>query len=173
MHTSVGFSFVPALSSFGHDTELSASCNEWRLLHGTSHASASSICRSNFQPDLVGTGATWRDPGKEKGVPQYGSGIYAAERITKADEYSTPIFDSKLGTELYTVLVLRCIGGRVKVVKSNRMDEDQLHQDVHTGPYHSVVGDGPQKHGARYREFVIYDQRQCYPEFLLLYERTF
>jgi len=172
-NTSVAFSCVPALSSFGHDTELSAVCNEWRLLHGTSHASACSICSSNFRPNLVGTGATRREPGKEKGVPLYGSGVYAAERITKADEYSKPIFDSGLGTELYTVLVLRCIGGRVKVSHSNGMDEEQLHKDVHNGSYHSVVGDRLQKLGKPYREFVIYDQRQCFPEFLLLYERTF
>merc|ERR1719362_2096896 len=75
--SSAEFSFVPALSNFDFEDRLSAGCNEWRLLHGTSFASACEICRSNFSPSLVGTGATWRSgPGLQRGVPLYGSGLY-------------------------------------------------------------------------------------------------
>merc|ERR1712216_609725 len=72
----------------------SNSCNEWRLLHGTSLDKCKSICESNFAVHLAGTGATWKDLGKDKGVPLYGFGLYLAERITKADEYAAQIAES-------------------------------------------------------------------------------
>jgi len=48
--SSHGFTFVPALSNLDLDSKLNPSCNEWRLLHGTTQASACAICSSNFQP---------------------------------------------------------------------------------------------------------------------------
>merc|ERR1712203_928920 len=68
--------------------------NEWRLLHGTpSLAAVKGICGSNFRLKMAGSGATWKEKGKEAGTPLYGYGIYCAESVTKADEYSSPIED--------------------------------------------------------------------------------
>jgi len=174
---SVEFSYVPALSSFDLDSGLSTGCNEWRLLHGTSEASARNICSSGFEKGLVGTGGSLRSSGRKTGVPMFGSGVYAAERITKADEYAAPTFDSELHAHLNAVLLLRCVGGRVKVMQTKCANTTQMleevRMDVHMGPCHSLVFDGHQKLGKPYREFVIYDERQCFPEFLLLYNRKF
>jgi len=171
--SSADFSEVPVLSGVDLNDKLDISCNEWRVLHGTSQACARDICSSNFQMAFVGTGATWKAAGKEKGMPLYGLGIYGAERITKADEYSKPVFDSKAGAELFPVLVLRCVGGRANVVLTNDINRHQLRKDIYEGPYHSVVGDRVKKLGKPYREIVIYDKDQCFPEYLLMYERRY
>jgi len=103
----------------------------------------------------------------------YGFGVYGAERITKADEYSKPVFDAEAGAELFSVVVVRCVGGRARVVVTNDIDPVRLRKDVFEGPYHSVFGDRVVRMGKPYREVVIYDKDQCFPEFLLMYERRY
>lgn len=147
-------------------------CNEWRLYHGTSLNAGKDICAVNFRPALAGTGATWKDDGEAKGVPLYGFGIYFAERITKADEYAKPVFDAELGAEVYAMLVVRIVGGRTNVVTSNDINPDNLREAIFDGPYHSVIGDRMSTLKKPYREAVIYDRDQCFPEFLMLYERV-
>eukprot|EP00931_Biecheleriopsis_adriatica_P087049 TRINITY_DN61571_c0_g1_i1.p1 TRINITY_DN61571_c0_g1~~TRINITY_DN61571_c0_g1_i1.p1 ORF type:complete len:542 (+),score=91.49 TRINITY_DN61571_c0_g1_i1:52-1626(+) len=153
------------------DVPLEKACNELRVLHGTNMKAARDICNSNFRPALAGTGATWKDAGKAKGVPLYGYGLYMAERITKADEYAKPVFDMQVGADVCAALVVRCVAGRVNVVTTNHINTEQLRKDVFDGPYHSVLGDRVSSLGKPYREVVIYDKDQCFPEYLLLYER--
>ena len=43
--------------------------------------------------------------------------------------------------------------------------------DVQSGGFHSVLGDREKARGT-YREFVVYDQDQAYPEYLIIYRRT-
>lgn len=148
-------------------------CNEWRLLHGTSLDKAKAICETNFSVHLAGTGATWKDLDKDKGVPLYGFGIYLAERVTKADEYAQEISEGERYGGMLALLVCRVVGGRTNVVTSNAIDTEKLRTDVFDGPYHSVLGDRVASLGKPYREVVVYDNHQVFPEFVLIYSRKF
>eukprot|EP00933_Yihiella_yeosuensis_P037841 TRINITY_DN31847_c0_g1_i1.p1 TRINITY_DN31847_c0_g1~~TRINITY_DN31847_c0_g1_i1.p1 ORF type:complete len:511 (+),score=66.59 TRINITY_DN31847_c0_g1_i1:178-1710(+) len=164
---------LPLISSAALDTQLDEGCNEWRCFHGSAFKAGHSICSSNFRPVLAGTGATWKDPGKDKGVPLYGFGIYLAESITKADEYCKPVFDPQIGADVCAVLIVRCVGGRANVITTNDIDTEKLRKDVFDGPYHSVLGDRVSSLAKPFREIVIYDKDQCFPEFLVIYEREY
>eukprot|EP00928_Gymnodinium_smaydae_P042977 TRINITY_DN28899_c0_g2_i1.p1 TRINITY_DN28899_c0_g2~~TRINITY_DN28899_c0_g2_i1.p1 ORF type:complete len:833 (-),score=140.48 TRINITY_DN28899_c0_g2_i1:109-2607(-) len=167
-------------SSCDLGTSLITAENEWYLFHGCSVEKCANICSSNFRVSLSGSGATWKEPGKAKGTPLYGFGLYFAEHVTKADEYTEPVPDEDItppegaGEEdFYTVLVCRVFGGRTNVVMTNEIDREKLKADVFDGPYHSVFGDRVAKLGKPYREVVVYDKDQCYPEFLLVYSREY
>jgi len=156
-------------------------CNEWLLFHGTSHEKCQGICSSGFRIALAGTGATWKEKGKTVGQPLYGSGVYLAERITKADEYATPSSvtspssgeDHRGGKALCSVLLCRVLGGRVNVVETNEIEVEKLRKSVFDGPCHSVLGDRIKKLGKPYREVVVYDKDQIYPEYLVQYRRGY
>jgi hypothetical protein len=151
---------------------LSSEANEWRLLHGTSLQACKNICNSNFRLKLAGSGATWKDSGKDVGKPLYGYGVYLAESSTKADEYSEMISGGLPSDEgCCTMLVCRATGGLVRVVDTNEFDTEELRRDVLDGPYHSVLGDRVIKLGKPYREVVVYDSAQIFPEFILYYQR--
>lgn len=150
---------------------LDRSCNEWRLFHGTRHDAARDICSMNFRPALAGSGATWKATGEQRGAPLYGFGVYFAERITKADEYAEMFKDAELNEAVYSMLVVRCIGGRTNVVTTNEVVPEALRRTIFDGPNHSILGDRVSTLRKPYREVVIYDRDQCFPEFLLLYDR--
>mmetsp|Transcript_8150 Transcript_8150/g.18200 ORF Transcript_8150/g.18200 Transcript_8150/m.18200 type:complete len:510 (+) Transcript_8150:23-1552(+) len=187
---SVEFCQKAVLSHSDLDAPLVRGCNEWRLLHGSSLAACRSICKANFSLSLAGGGATWKDADKERGTPLYGDGIYMAERITKADEYSAQLSQEALEElvaegsleggedvhtlkECYAMLLVRCVGGRTNIVTTNEIDRDKLRADVFNGQYHSVFGDRVSSLKKPYREVVVYDVDQVYPEYLLLYERSY
>jgi len=152
--------------------------NEWRLLHGSSQEACAEICERNFNLDLAGSGATWKKDSEKKGTSLYGAGIYFSERITKADEYAEPLAKAAPGGDtssggLCTVLICRVLGGRGNICTQNEIDADALRQLVFAGPHHSVIGDRVTKLGKPYREFVVYDRDQVFPEYLLTYVRLF
>jgi hypothetical protein len=164
------------------DDELDTASNEWYLWHGSSAEKCESICLTNFKLAMAGSGATWKDPGKAKGVPLYGYGIYLAEYVTKADEYSSamddddpicPDFPDEVEKDVFTVLLCRVMGGRTNVVTTNEIEVDKLRMDVFDGPYHSVFGDRVASLNKPFREIVVYDKDQCYPEYLVVYSRIF
>lgn len=146
--------------------------NEWRLMHGTSLQACKGICQSNFRLKLAGSGATWKDSGKKAGKPLYGYGIYLAESSTKADEYADVITGSLPADEgCCCMLVCRAVGGMVRLVDTNEFDTEELRTDVLDGPFHSVFGDRTSKLGKPYREVVVYDSAQVFPEYILYYMR--
>mmetsp|Transcript_55619 Transcript_55619/g.120100 ORF Transcript_55619/g.120100 Transcript_55619/m.120100 type:complete len:583 (-) Transcript_55619:42-1790(-) len=169
----VAYADAPVESNCDLCSPTEPGCNDWRLFHGTSIKACRGICSTNFRLSLSGTGATWKTPGEDKGSPLYGFGIYLAERITKADEYSEPLPDDEPDSGLCCALVVRCIGGKANIVESNEIDKHKLRSDVFDGPYHSVFGDRVKVLGKPYREIVVYDRDQIYPEYLLLYERRY
>jgi hypothetical protein len=134
---------------------------------------AKSICERNFAVEMAGSGATWKESGKDKGVPLYGFGIYLAERSTKADEYAVAIPEGERYAGMFTMIVCRVVGGRTNLVTSNAIDTEKLRTDVFDGPYHSVLGDRVTTLGKPYREIVVYDNHQVFPEFVLIYERAY
>lgn len=177
---------VPQFKSIPVDTARCSGClpgealvdgvNEWRLFHGTSMDKCKAICNTNFQLSLAGDGATWKKPGEVKGEPLYGLGVYFAERITKADEYAKLCVahddDSGERREVYSVLVCLVAGGRTNHTNKDAIDKKDLRDQVFAGPYHSVLGDRVAM-GKPFREVVIYDKDQAYPEFLLNYARVY
>jgi hypothetical protein len=161
-------------------SDLDEKCNEWYLFHGSSAQNCVSIASNNFQIDLAGAGATWKDEGKSVGTPLYGSGVYFAERITKADEYSRRVDEDHVilpegsrREKLYAVLLCRVACGHAKVVTTKDIDVESLRQDMLPSSYHSVLGDRVSVLGKPYREVVVNNEEQCFPEFLLVYSRAF
>lgn len=150
---------------------LDPSVNEWRLMHGTNVNACKGICGSNFRLKLAGSGATWKDAGAAKGTPLYGYGVYLAESSTKADEYAEKITGGlPIDEGCYAMLVCRVVGGLTRVVDTNEFDTDELRRDVLDGPYHSVFGDRVVKLGKPFREIVVHETNQIYPEYILYYK---
>lgn len=154
------------------EERLDPTVNEWRLFHGSSLDKLKSICGSNFRLKMAGSGATWKEKGKEAGTPLYGFGVYCAESATKADEYSS-VIEKGLPADIgcCTLLVCRVVGGLCRVVDTNEFDTEELRRDVFDGPHHSVLGDRVSKLNKPFREVVVYDSAQVFPEFLLYYRR--
>jgi len=75
--------------------------------------------------------------------------------------------------QLHSVLVARCAAGRSKVVVTDEINKDALKEDVLNGPFHSVLGDRISSLGKPYREMVLYDVDQAFPEFVVISERIF
>lgn len=139
---------------------------EWRLFHGSSANGCQDICAGNFKEELAGTGATWKVSGDTFGMPLYGFGIYFAEHITKADEYC-----KSDASGIFSVLLCRIVAGRVKIVTDNEFDPTLLKLEALDGKCHSVCGDRTRTLRKPYREVVVYESDQVYPEFLIQYVR--
>jgi len=133
---------------------LESNINEWYLWHGTSNTAAITICHTDFKMRLAGTATG----------TLYGRGTYLAESITKADEYAKEQDGS------FTVLLCRVLGGRVRYCGDREPDPAALTKDCVEGDYDCVVGDRRKVSGT-YREFVIFDAENVYPEYLLSYKR--
>jgi len=133
--------------------------NEFLLFHGSCPSAMDSICEGNFKESFAGAAGL------------YGPGFYFAEACSKADEYSS---DDKEGIYkgLYAMLVCRVTCGACLYNSEVRPDTESLLKKVAPrGPYHSVLGDREKARGT-YREFVVYDKDQVYPEYVVLYRRA-
>jgi len=96
----------------------------------------------------------------------YGSGAYLTEHCTKADEYAK---DEQGGyyDGIYAMLLCRtCLG---KVYYTTKRDP-KAHDHVKDGRHDSTLGDR-MKFTGTFREFVVYDADQIYPEYVVLYRR--
>lgn len=148
-------------------------CNEWFLFHGSSPSNCTGICANGFTLSLAGMGSTWKDEGAPKGAPLYGDGIYFAESITKADEYSDLVEAGQPFAGCHSVLVCRVLGGRVQLCDTDEIDPALLQKQVISGPFHSVFGDRVTKLGKPFREIVVYDATQVFPEYVVYYRRLY
>uniref|UniRef100_A0A0B7BJS1 Poly [ADP-ribose] polymerase n=1 Tax=Arion vulgaris TaxID=1028688 RepID=A0A0B7BJS1_9EUPU len=132
---------------------LSPDINEFYLFHGTDNEWA--VAAQGFK---VG------DPNA-----MYGQGIYFADKFTKADQYADEKYDRDPdGTEL-TVLLCKVLLG--DFLKCPKRDAQKWKELPYNGRYRydSVLGSGP---GMRFREFVVYNGTQCYPEYIIKYKRV-
>eukprot|EP00747_Dinoflagellata_sp_TGD_P035433 gnl/TRDRNA2_/TRDRNA2_137866_c2_seq2.p2 gnl/TRDRNA2_/TRDRNA2_137866_c2~~gnl/TRDRNA2_/TRDRNA2_137866_c2_seq2.p2 ORF type:complete len:284 (+),score=33.99 gnl/TRDRNA2_/TRDRNA2_137866_c2_seq2:372-1223(+) len=152
---------------------LDHSKNEFHLFHGTSHASAKAISKNNFDMRLAGMAAGTR----------FGKGLYFACNCTKSDEYAKcehndagcscggvrPLLLCRvlLGRCHYVdcepapapaELERACGVGRSSVPESTRCD--------------SVFADREKAVGT-FKEFVVFNTDQVYPEYVLWYTREF
>ncbi|XP_055894780.1 uncharacterized protein LOC106066444 isoform X2 [Biomphalaria glabrata] len=153
--------------------ELFHEINEHYLFHGA---------KSEFIPTLVNSGL---DPRVSNDMCMFGKGIYTAEKSTKADQYAdarNQRFPN--GTQLNMILTRLLLGnvflcdGSHKSVQSKdskklsrppcmHCQEDKCSCKNQT-LYDSVMGDG---HWI-FREFVVYHRTQCYPEYVITYQRV-
>lgn len=131
--------------------------NEAYLLHGTEVRRALAIALQDFKIDLAGS---------RTGTALFGSGCYLAESSTKADEYAR---DEPGGYYENTFALLLC---RVCLGKYYYTEHDATAElQVASGAFDSVLGDRCRVSGT-FREFVVYDADQVYPEYVVFYSRV-
>lgn len=136
--------------------------NEHLLMHGTSESAVVSILSTGFDERASGFGSA------------FGNGIYFAEALAKADIYSGAL--SADGTR-------RCIISRVQLGCSAELNGELEH--IRRAPCNvagcknsrcchirlqSVVGKKAKTGADRFRDFVIYDGAQAYPELVVRYK---
>lgn len=157
-----GEQLVPAILTSTHEDRLvsstlgslDADCNEQWLFHGTSPEAIQGIANRDFRLDLAGS---------HRGT-LYGKGLYLAECSSKADEYA---YEDENG--LCRMLLCRAVLGSILVDQSQRPPAAELTAKCKTG-YNSLCGDRWAAVGT-YREFVLYNQTQVYPAYIILYRR--
>lgn len=135
--------------------ELHSAANEHWLFHGTRDSAVEGITDTEFRIDLAGS---------NRGT-LYGKGVYFAECCTKADEYAEEGADG-----LHRMLLCRVLLGRVLVDTERAPDPDELTTLCQSGDYDSLCGDRWTAVGT-YREFILYDNTQVYPSYIINYRR--
>lgn len=138
--------------------------NEVYLFHGCTPFAAGKIAEENFDLAMVG---------KSTGT-LFGRGVYFAESSLKADEYST----NKPDEELFPVLLARVLLGKPKLCQDRRPDIDPEalqkcceEQDGVPPEFDSIIGDREPEVGT-FREFIVFDNSQVYPEFIVWYRKS-
>eukprot|EP00929_Paragymnodinium_shiwhaense_P059752 TRINITY_DN29903_c0_g1_i1.p1 TRINITY_DN29903_c0_g1~~TRINITY_DN29903_c0_g1_i1.p1 ORF type:complete len:574 (+),score=129.57 TRINITY_DN29903_c0_g1_i1:163-1884(+) len=130
--------------------------NEAFLFHGTSADAAQKITTNDFMISMAGSNAG----------TLFGRGLYLAENCTKSDEYTRP-----MDTGERCLLICRATLGRMfywgEKETDPRMCEDKCLRDR----YHAVLGDRKKCRGT-FREVVIFDEEQVYPNYILTYRRV-
>eukprot|EP00397_Hematodinium_sp_SG-2012_P003032 GEMP01003040.1.p1 GENE.GEMP01003040.1~~GEMP01003040.1.p1 ORF type:complete len:1165 (+),score=206.13 GEMP01003040.1:73-3567(+) len=129
---------------------------EMYLFHGTKVDAARKIAMSDFKLSLTGTNAG----------TLYGRGIYFAESPSKSDEYTTEINGWR------AMIVCRVLTGKYYYTDEARPNAEDLTAKVVSGQYDSILGDREKAHGT-FREFVVFDDDQVYPEWIIWYERRY
>lgn len=130
--------------------------NEVYLFHGTHPTHADKIADTSFQIDLSGSNAG----------SLYGRGVYFAENVSKSDEYSVPD-----GQDICTMLLCRVVLGNALYTDEVEPNPRKCEDSCIKGDRHSVIGDRLKARGT-FREFVIFDEDQVYPNFLVTYSRV-
>mmetsp|Transcript_64489 Transcript_64489/g.124268 ORF Transcript_64489/g.124268 Transcript_64489/m.124268 type:complete len:511 (+) Transcript_64489:28-1560(+) len=136
---------------------LAKECNEFYLFHGTSPEAAQNICNTDFKLSRAG----------ENTGTLYGRGLYFAESITKADEYAKPNSSGE-----FAVLLCRVLGGNVLYTADEVPDAEELVHQCVEGSFDCVLGDREVCKGT-YREFVLFDSEDVYPEYIIEYQRKY
>uniref|UniRef100_A0A7S4R657 Poly [ADP-ribose] polymerase n=1 Tax=Alexandrium monilatum TaxID=311494 RepID=A0A7S4R657_9DINO len=139
---------------------LETGVNEFLLFHGTKPSACESICKSDFMVRLAGSNAG----------ALYGPGIYFAECSSKSDEYAS---DDPTGiySGLYAMLLCRVTCGRTLYTDEVHPNVDDLvRRCTVTGEYDSVLGDREKARGT-YREFIVFNNDQAYPAYVIIYKR--
>ena len=120
--------------------------NECYLWHGTKPDVAPLIVHGGFDERVCAL----------QGL--FGAGVYFAMNSSKSDQYCTP---DPSGT--YTIFLSRVVLGKAHRTATGRAWERRAPPG-----FDSVIGQtGPVK----YRELIVYDRNQTYPEYRLSYKR--
>ena len=136
---------------------LNEEVNEVYLFHGTSMEAAKSISKTGFKIELAGKAAG----------TAFGKGAYFAERSTKSDEYT--VAETVNGEFHYAMLLCRvCLGEIHRIINFDQSAERHVRQSG--GRYHSLLGDREASSSQSYREFIVYEEDQVYPEYVIIYK---
>lgn len=137
--------------------KLDESINEVYLWHGTDMKAALSIAQNDFRIDLSGS----------KVGSMFGAGVYMAESCTKSDEYScdTP---GEYYDGVYPLLLSRCVLG--KFYYTEKRGDQEGEKQFKAGEVESIVGDMAKTRNT-FREIVLFDKDQIYPEYIVLFSR--
>lgn len=90
-----------------------------------------------------------------------------AESCSKSDEYSKENSEG-----LRCMLICRAVLGNVLYCDEVAPNVDSLVRQCLHGNYHSLLGDREKCRGT-FREFIVYDDDQVYPEIAVWYERLY
>eukprot|EP00927_Polykrikos_kofoidii_P004315 TRINITY_DN11705_c0_g1_i1.p1 TRINITY_DN11705_c0_g1~~TRINITY_DN11705_c0_g1_i1.p1 ORF type:complete len:526 (+),score=55.36 TRINITY_DN11705_c0_g1_i1:52-1578(+) len=151
----------PELRGLFERAGLRTEINEKYLFHGTKPSAARAICTDDF---------SLRKAGSNAGT-LYGPGIYFAEASSKSDEYAADEKDGPF-VGMYAMLVCRVLCGRVNYTDLVAPPVDELVDSVKKdGTHDSILGDREKCRGT-YREFIIFDESQAYPEYVIVYRRV-
>eukprot|EP00105_Crassostrea_gigas_P040101 XP_019924249.1 PREDICTED: poly [ADP-ribose] polymerase 11-like [Crassostrea gigas] len=142
--------------------EIYPEMNEYYLFHGT---------KSDIVGNLINKGL---DPRHSGDKTMMGRGIYCAEVSIKSDQYADDKNNRR--TIGLTILLVRMVLGNIYVATKPKQFKmppcttcltDRCTNESHEH-FDSVVADIPNK---LFREFIVYDGTQCYPEYLITYNR--
>lgn len=132
-------------------TTLDPGVNEFWLFHGTSEEAATAIAKSNFKlPSCAGN---------------FGKGAYFAEASAKSNQYAQ---EDKKG-DCKIMMLCRVTLGNMKELPAKKTDMKaerfvDVECDVQDREFDSVLGK------TDYREFLVYDVEQIYPEYIMHYK---
>jgi len=138
--------------------DLRRDANEMWMLHGTNHAAADIISSDDF------------DMARANPSGLFGAGLYFAESISKSDEY----VGGKVvnGDEIFPFLICRVCLGNVFYCDERRPDRKALEDKCLRDTWHSVLGDRKKLFNT-FREFVVYDNQQVFPAYIVYYKRRY
>lgn len=146
-----------AILEGAHLPSLSAGANEFLMFHGTNPEAADLIAMNHFDMAFA----------CKSGL--FGAGLYFAENSSKSDEYVKG--DAK---GWYPMILCRVTLGRIyycaNTDPTTDPGRDKLEAACTGGSYHCVLGDRLKARGT-YREYVLYDHYQVYPQFIVWYTR--
>eukprot|EP00927_Polykrikos_kofoidii_P014071 TRINITY_DN16136_c0_g1_i1.p1 TRINITY_DN16136_c0_g1~~TRINITY_DN16136_c0_g1_i1.p1 ORF type:complete len:781 (+),score=151.24 TRINITY_DN16136_c0_g1_i1:334-2343(+) len=132
--------------------------NEIWLIHGTSHIGADAISTEDF------------DMARARPTGLFGAGLYMAESVSKSDEYvEGKVID---GEEVFPLLICRVTLGYIYYCDERRPDKRDLERRCLQQEWHSVIGDRKKVSGT-YREYIIYDNLQVFPGYIVYYKRSY
>merc|ERR1712039_752210 len=98
----------------------------------------------------------------------YGPGIYFAESVSKADTYAKPRADGLCG-----MIINRVLLGNIFVTTERNPSISQLMRKIHSRDYETICGDRTsiQGHFGGWKEFIVYEECQSMPLYLVWYKR--
>ena len=105
--------------------------------------------------------------GSHRGT-MWGNGIYFAEASSKADEYAHPE-EAGIYQGCCAMLLCRVALGRTATLLEP--DGDAVEAAL-AGGADAIIGDREKAVGT-YREFVVFDNASCYPEYVVIYRRQY
>ena len=126
-----------------------------------------SACRTKAEhvPVIERTGFDERVAGRG----MLGTGCYFAENSSKSDQYCTPNSNDRF----YIFLARVCLGSAYHTHSAHSDFRRPPELPHRAGRLHdSVLYEGAGLSVGKYREFVVYDRRACYPEYLIEYQRV-
>lgn len=136
--------------------------NEVWMIHGTNPAAADGISSTDF------------DMARASPSGLFGAGIYFAESVSKSDEYAKGKTEG--GREIFPLLICRVCLGNIYYCAERGPDRRQLEARClgvsGERKWHSVLGDRKKTSGT-FREFIVYDNEQAFPAYIVWYTREY